>query len=104
MNILSLTLLVICMISAGALPCPAPNYRGNIYTGTHIIIQLKSSQHLMVELFQFQMVKILNVTIIIYLMHSMRYQMSPYQFIVSKQSRLIIYSSLLNQYALIVLH
>jgi hypothetical protein len=95
-NIISLTLLVICTISAGALPCPAPNYLGNIYSGTPIIIQLKSSQHSMVALFQFQMDKTHNATIIVYLMHLIQSLILQFQFIVSKQSVLIIYSSLLN--------
>ena len=48
-NILSITLLSICVIGAAAIPCPSPNYLGNVYSGTIIITQRKSSPLSMVE-------------------------------------------------------
>lgn len=62
-NILSITLLIICVIGSGAIPCPSPNYYGNVYSGTIVVTQPKLSPRSMVESSHFPMEKILNATI-----------------------------------------
>lgn len=76
-NILSITLLSICVIGAAAIPCPSPNYLGNVFSGTITITQHKSSPPSMVESFHYLMEKILNATITVSRMHLTQSPMSP---------------------------
>lgn len=68
-NILALTLIAVALIiGSGASPCPISNYHGNVYSGISILIQPASSQPCKEECSPSKMAKILNATIIVYLM------------------------------------
>lgn len=68
-NILALTFVVAALIiGSAASPCPISNYHGNVYSGISILIQHASSQPCREESYPSSMAKILNATIIVYLM------------------------------------
>ena len=83
-NILSITLLVLLAVGCRAAQCPATNYRGNVYSGKIIVIQLKSSQRSTVDLLPSMMVLILNATITVSHTLLMLSLMWPFQFTVLK--------------------
>lgn len=93
-QLLSVALLVFCLTSIGNTFCPAPGYRGNIYSGIILLIQLKLSLLWMEDPSLYSMEKILNATITVCRMRLRLFLMSPSLSIVFRHNPLTISSSI----------